>query len=73
MSTPLIVHHVDYRSKAKERQAELDDLRKQSLAKPKGEFLVFVLVACVICRPVDLGVYSCTFSHVCESGTPTRC
>jgi hypothetical protein len=37
MSPPAVVHHVDYRSKAEDRKAELDALRRKSLAKPQGE------------------------------------
>jgi hypothetical protein len=36
MSPPAVVHHVDYRSKAEERKAELEALRRKSLAKPQG-------------------------------------
>lgn len=36
-SPPAVVYHVDYRSKAEQRKAELNVLRQKNLARPQGK------------------------------------
>jgi hypothetical protein len=47
-----VIHHVDYRAKAEERKVELEVLRRQSLAKPKGRYIyIFELYLLLLCSP----------------------
>jgi hypothetical protein len=41
MKSPNVIHHVDYLSRTKVREAELNELRRRSLAKPKGKRLMY--------------------------------
>ena len=41
---PAVIHHVDYKSKAEERKAELEALRRRSLAKPQSKFSMYIYI-----------------------------
>ena len=41
MSTSQVIHHIDYRSKAKERKKELEKLQEKGLTKTKGKLIEY--------------------------------